>query len=152
MIKMERRSIPVMRKIRGAGQDTVKAVRGAMFDSGHDLIKSANTAVLREFKTGRVYKIRTKGGSRRTHRASGPGQSHANLSGMLRRSLQFQLHGTKSIEFGYGASKSNAPDYAEFLEGGTSKMAARPTLENALDREESTIINNFERNIDRVYK
>lgn len=152
MIKLESRSIPVMRKIRGAGQETVKAVRGAMFDSGHDLIKSANTAVLREVKTGRIYKVKTRGGRRRTHRASGAGQSHANLSGTLRRSLQFQLHGIKAIEFGYGASRSNAPEYAEFLEGGTSKMAARPTLENALNREESTIINNFERNLDRVFK
>lgn len=152
MITTDYRSKQVVAKISRSDREAVKAVRGSMFDSGHDLIKSANTAVLKEFKTGKTYVVKTRGGMRKRHRASGPGQSHANLSGRLRKTLQFQLHGTKTIEFGYGASKRDAPDYAEFVEGGTSRMGARPTLNNALDRESATIENNFSRGFDKVYQ
>ena len=41
------------------------------------------------------------------------------------------------MEFGYGVAAklgAEAPHYDEYVEFGTSKMAARPSLRNALDK------------------
>ena len=108
-----------------------RASRQAWFVLGKDLKAEANRAILAKNKTGRVYIIRSAGGRRR-HRASAPGQSHANLTGELRRSLSWRVFGHDSMDFGYGA-RGGAPRYAKFVELGTTRMDPRPTLQNALD-------------------
>lgn len=56
-----------------------------------------------------------------SHTSSAPGQSPANWTGKLLRSIKIQK--TKGMAFVYITAK-----YAEFLEFGTSKMRARPFI------------------------
>ena len=71
----------------------------------------------------------------------------------LRRSLSFQLRGSSEIEFGYGVSSGKeAPDYARFVEFGTTKMKARPSLLNALNAEQGNMTQHFVSGIDKEFK
>ena len=143
----------VIGKIAGIERLTKRGMRQAMFRVGQGLVQQASTEIIRKPKSGRTYKIRTRSGRRRRHVASAPGETHANLTGAARRSLSFQLHGTSQIEFGYGASAgTDAPDYVGFLEFGTRKMKARPSLQNAIRAEEARIVQHFEREIRKQFK
>lgn len=114
---------------------TKRSIRHGFFEMAKDLRTTANKEILRrDTKTGRVYIIRSKKtGRRRKHRASAPGETHANLSGALRRSLGWIVYDWRGIEFGYGTSaRKPAPPYSKMLEFGTRGMAARPSLRNAI--------------------
>ncbi len=113
---------------------TRRGIRQFWFILGKSLLKSFNAAVLQKPRSGRVYRIR-RGKTRRRHIASRPGESPANISGNYRRSAGFQIRGANEMQFGAGA------EYAGFLENGTSKMAARPGLGNAVkDTEGESLI------------
>ena len=109
---------------------TQRAIRQGFFQLGRDLKDTANKEILRKPKSGHVYIVRGLGSSRRRHVASAPGETHANLTGKLRRSLDWQVRGSTEMEFGYMAGV--IPEYAPFVEFGTSRMAARPSLGNAV--------------------
>jgi len=117
----------VYAKIENLGKITSRSIRQGFFMLGKDLKRTANKNILSKPKGGKVYIARTRSGRRRRHRASAPGESHANRSGMLRRSLGWKVNGSKSMEFGYGVDKP-APDYGKFVEDGTFKMKPRPSL------------------------
>lgn len=112
---------------------TRQAIRQGFFKLGNDLKKTANANILSRPKGGEVYVTRGPSGRRRRHRASAPDETHANRSGKLRRSLGYKIGGTSTLEFGYGVDKP-APDYGEFVEFGTSRMAPRPTLQIAINQ------------------
>ena len=122
----------VFLKLSRASRLTEFGIRKAWFAVGKDLIASANKAVLKRPRQGRVYIVRSPSGRRRRHRASRPGESHANLTGQLRKSIQWKVRG-RDLDFGYGIAKANAPPYAQFVENGTTRMEARPTLLNAIN-------------------
>jgi len=148
-IRITPSSKDVIARIRGMKKLTREAVRAASFTNGHGLIKATSQQILAKPKGGKVYVRRDAAGRRRRHRASAPGETHANMSGRLRRSLSFKIHGISSIEFGYGVSSGDAPDYAQFVEDGTSRMAARPSLFNGIKSQRRNIQNNFQREIDK---
>ena len=85
-----------------------------------------------------------KGGMAHTfHRASAPGEAPATDTGALLRSvvLKSEKGGLTmfiGVSFGSGGAKvtgESAPiEYAKFLEYGTSKIAARPFVKPALDK------------------
>lgn len=132
---------------------TKQGVRRGMFRAGQALKSEANRAILKDAKTGVVYMRRTRSGRRRRHQASAPGETHANMTGTLRRSLSFQLKGTKDIEFGYGVSSGKeAPKYAKFVEFGTRNMKPRPTLKNALNKEQGNLAQHFNNEIRAAIK
>lgn len=136
----------VIKKLIGLDNLVKQGIRQGMFDSGDGLIRSASTEILRKPKSGRTYLISDKGGRRRRHVASAPGETHANLTGAARRSLSYQIKGTTSFEFGYGVSSGkDAPDYVEKLEG------TRPSLQNAIRDEEQNMVQHFERQILRQF-
>jgi len=123
-------------RLYGIQEATRRAIRQSWFTVGKDLQAEANHEILKGRKTGRLYSVKGSRGRSRRHRASAPGETHANLSGRLRRSISWKVHGTDSMDFGYGVSttQSNAaPDYASFVEFGTSRMDARPSLKNAIN-------------------
>ncbi len=135
-------------RIEGIEKLTRRGLRRGMSRAGQSLIAQANREILKGPKTGIIYIRRIAGGRRRRHQSSAPGQSHANLTGTLRRSLSFQKHGTRALEFGYGVSSGkDAPDYAKFVEFGTTKMKARPSLKNALNSQQGNLTQHFEREI-----
>ena len=105
---------------------TRMGIRRFWFSLGKTLTKSFNKAVLAKPRSGRVYKVR-RGKVTRRHTASLPGETPANLSGNYRKSIGYQIRGTMEMQFG------NRAEYAGFLENGTSRMAERPGLGNAVD-------------------
>jgi len=117
--------------IKRSGRITAAAVRRAWFEFAGDLHREANKEILAKNKTGRVYWIRTRGGRRRRHIASAPGQTHANRTGRLRKALSWRVRGVVGLDFGYGIAASS-PKYASFVEFGTRKMEARPSIGNAV--------------------
>lgn len=121
---------------------TRAGVRYGAWQAGNILKRNTRADILRKPKSGKTYVTRNRAGARRRHVASAPGETHANQSGALRRSLGFEVRG-KELEFGY----YNAPDYAPFVEEGTRKMAPRPSLRNNIQRSERDITNAIEHGI-----
>ena len=137
----------VMMNIKNIHKLTESAVKKAAYTSSRGLMKTTEKEILRKPKGGQVYYFRDRFGRRRRHVASAPGETHANMTGKLRRSLSFKVN-PNQIEFGYGVDKNDAPFYGEFVEFGTSKMAPRPSLLNGINAERRNFQNNFEREIE----
>ena len=85
--------------------------------AGQVLVRTAQQGILTGPKTGRMY------GS---HQASAPGEYAANRTGNLLGSVDYEVSGANFLRFGVGAA------YGVFLELGTSRMAPRPNLGNAV--------------------
>lgn len=135
-------------RIEDMAKRTRSGLRQGMFKAGQALRSEANREILKGIKTGIIYTRRTSSGRRRRHQSSAAGQTHANLSGELRRSLSFQLRGASEIEFGYGVSSGReAPDHAKWVEFGTSRMKARPSLRNAIRAQQGNLTQFFENGI-----
>ena len=73
-----------------------------------------------------------------SHTSSAPGQSPANLTGELLKSIKVQK--TKGMSFVYITAK-----YAQFLEFGTSKMRARPFIIPAFLKTKKMILDRLKR-------
>ena len=140
----------VFKKIQKLDGLTKRAIRQGFFSLGKALRSTANRQILAKDKTGKIYRVRGPSGRRRRHRASAPGQSHANIRGTLRKSIGWKVRGASELEFGYGVNKNDAPPYAEFVEFGTRRMAARPSLQNGIKAERRNFQNNFEREIGKL--
>lgn len=127
-----------LRRIIGLKPIFRRAARHSFFELGQALKKESDNQVLRTPKTGRVYFIRTRG-RRRRHVSSAPGESHANRSGRLRRSIGWQVSGFNELRFGYGVGGEKLPPYAEApwgsVEEGTKggQMEPRPTIQNTVE-------------------
>lgn len=133
-------------KIEGTQRLTRKAIRQTWFAVGKDLEATASREILRHPKRGRVYIIRTRGGRRRRHVASAPGESHANISGRTRRSIGWKVQGVSTMQFGYGVATtgSTAPTkHGPFLEFGTDRMDPRPSLKNSIDANQRNVETHF---------
>lgn len=130
---------------------TREGIRWAFFEIGRDLKETANTDILKRPKGGRIYIIRGKSGRGRRHVASAPGESHANLTGKLRRSIGWRVRGDTMLRFGYGLQET-APNYTLFVEKGTSKMAARPSLKNSINKNLRNAEVHFARSLNRRFE
>jgi hypothetical protein len=117
-------SVVAARWSRGLSRAGSMAVRKSWFELGHKLKSDAQDSILNGKKTGRVYLIR-RGRTRRRHQASRSGESPANLSGALRRGINFKINGSDSMRFGY----SDKTPYGLWLELGTELIAPRPNIE-----------------------
>lgn len=115
--------------IEGINEQTRRSVRRAFYFAGKDITDSARNSILRKPKSGKTYIIR-KDGRRFNHKASAPGEAPANLSGTLRRSIDFKVQGWSELEVG-----ADTP-YARRLELGGGNIEARPYLIAAIEEEE----------------
>jgi len=122
---------------------TKRASRQAFYKIGKDLLADSRASILERPKTGRTYVI-YRNGRRRTHIASAPEEAPANLTGQLRRSIDFLVHGGGN-EMEFGAET----DYARALELGNPKgnLEPRPYLRPSIDGNNRNIIAHFEREI-----
>ncbi len=132
----------IFRGLEDAVTGTERAVRHAWFGLARDMADRASAEILRKPKSGRLYIRRDKAGRRRRHRASAPGETHANRTGELRKSIGWNVHGSIELTFGYGIT-GNSPVYDEFVEFGTSKMEPRPSLENAINFAQAHFVMRF---------
>lgn len=116
-----------------------RGIRKGFYAVGSQLNHTARSQML-EKKSGELYRVP---GRRRKVRASAPGESPANRTKKLRRSLGFQVSGADSMQFGAGG-RSSGVEYATYLEEGTPFMQPRPLLGNAVNANEATIQNLFQ--------
>lgn len=99
---------------------------GQTLKRGANLVRNdAVDSILRGSPSGRSYE---KYDPRRTHTASAPNQPPASDTGFLVNNIIWKMAGKFEAEV-----QSNAP-YSIPLEFGTSKMAARPFLQPALEK------------------
>jgi hypothetical protein len=112
-----------------------QGIRRGFFRLGKRLDKDARRGINRGRKTGVRRRVTTRTGRRRWHIASAPGESHANVTFKLRDSLGWKVRGFERMDFGYGVAtqwRKRAPRYASYVEEGTARMAARPSIQNAI--------------------
>lgn len=147
-VRISRNSRKSVLRVQGLKHLTKEAVEYGSYVSGRGLVKATSADILRKPKKGRTYVRRDRLGRRRRHVASAPGETHANMTGKLRRSLQFVVRGSRELKFGYGAQRNDAPDYAD-IENGLGKVSPRPSLRNNIKAERRNMINNYEREIRR---
>lgn len=102
-------------------------VKGAN-DVRNTAVKSINT----HQSSGITYE---KYNPRRTHTASTAGNPPNTDTGYLAGNIHVVIDGDK-----HGASVESRADYSEALEFGTSKMAARPFMQPALEENRRNII------------
>lgn len=131
------------------------AIRSNWFDLGRDLKNEANKEIKRRPKSGITYFIRMKGGRYKRHVASAPGETHANLTGRLRRSVSWKVHGFARMVFGYGfatTAGNKAPEYDTFVEDGTKNAKPRPSIGNAVKAIRRTATVGFRQQIMKEFK
>lgn len=133
-----RQNIQAIKSLKDAPKATRRGIRRGFYFFGKDLATDAKGYILKGPKTGKLYKVR---GRKKRHRASGPGESPANLTGALRKSVDYQVQGSDEMEFGAGT------DYAAFTELGTKNMEERPYLIRAIKNNERNAEKHFEREI-----
>ncbi len=127
----------VRRHIRNLDRLLIRGVRQGFFQVGSLLKKTAQEQMMEKPKHGRLYRIR-RGSKIRNHIASASGETPANRSGELRKSIGFESAGLV-LQFGAGGRDSGV-GYAKFLEDGTDKMLPRPLLRNAVHTQEGAIM------------
>ncbi len=108
-------------------------IRRAGYLVGRDMVAFAKDKMKERPKTG-VTRLIRRGKIRRNHTASNanisPPEFPASLSGDLWRSLAFKVRGSKQLEFGAGAQKSNIGNafrYARIQELGGQAGRGRKT-------------------------
>jgi len=112
---------------------TRRALRQGLYRIGQGLERQVKADILVKPKSGRTYMIKTRSGRWRRHIASAPGETIANRTGAYRKSVGFKVHGQSKVEFGAGVH------YAGFLENGTPRMEARPSLNNTIKARRRTM-------------
>lgn len=119
-------------------------IEKALWHSGKDIQGEFNRQVLAKNKTGRLYIRRTRGGAKRKHRASAPGETPANRTGAYRKAFSFNVDGAHQLKVGIAAVDNGSDGkYPLYLEVGTSRMKPRPGLRNAVSASERSIIRNL---------
>lgn len=122
-------------KLDKATADIQKAVAveldKALYASAQQVVTEAKKSVLEGGKSGRVYKRRTV-----IHQASAPGEAPASDTGRLVNSLHAEAGQGEALAIAGGSSVV----YANMLEFGTSKMAARPFMFPAFEKSKAWIM------------
>lgn len=111
-------------------------MRQGLYKFGSLLRDDIRIEILKKPKSGKEYLVR-RGGRRFRHIAAADGETPANISGKLRRSVDFKVSGANEMQFGY----DNSVDYGKYLEQGTRKMGAKPGLLNSINKNQVRGVN-----------
>ena len=93
-------------------------------------LRSAALKVLSGHRNGRTYRVPY---TQANYRASAPGEAPAARTGTLKNSWGIIAMGSAALGRYSSGIQTNVP-YAELLENGTSRMAARPFREKIIQR------------------
>lgn len=130
--------------------ELTKAIRQGFYVSGKQLVSDLNKD-MKAPKSGRKYKVYKGVGGKlskpRLHTASAPSQTPAVITGRFRKSVDFKVRGNRELEFG---ANQSAPNYAEFLEKGTSKMEAREPFKRTVLKNKERIKSNIDTQIKKA--
>jgi hypothetical protein len=124
--------------------ELTKAIRQGFYTSGKQLVEDLNKD-MKAPKSGRAYKVYRGVSGKLTkpkiHIASAPSETPAIITGKFRKSVDFAVRGNRTLEFG---ANQSAPEYAEFLEKGTSKMEAREPFKRTVLKLKDKIKSNID--------
>lgn len=134
-----------LRFLREMPNELTIAIRQGFHTSGMQLVKDLNKD-MKAPKSGRTYKVKVgiRGGKLkkpRLHTASAPNETPAVITGKFRKSVDFAVRGNRTLEFG---ANEFAPEYAVFLEKGTSKMQAREPFKRTVVKLKDKIRSNID--------
>jgi HK97 gp10 family phage protein len=118
----------------------VKNAQRACFKAANLVKNEAQKSILAGNKTGPVV---TRYNPKRTIAISAPGEPPASDTGFLASNITSEVRTVQGNQV-FGIVRSTAP-YSAFLEFGTTKMAARPFLQPALDKSANKIKRIFEK-------
>ena len=125
---MTRVSVRVVRKknmLDKYEKGALNGIRRAVALGAVNVQREAVKSIQEGGKSGVVYQ---KYNPRRVHQASAAGEPPASDTGLLASNISLDIDPD-----GLGASVDSRADYSSFLEFGTSKMAARPFMQPALE-------------------
>lgn len=122
---IEPKSLMFLKNIVDHDHKMRQSCRLAFYHIGKENVRITRDLIKKGPKTGRLYRI---AGRKRRHRASAPGEPPANLTGRLRRGVNFVVKGTDQMQFG------DTVFYGFYLERGTRKMRPRPHLKPAITK------------------
>lgn len=125
-------------------------IEKAWWRSGKDIHAEFNRQVLAKNKTGRLYVRRIKGGARRRHIASAPGETPANRTGAYRKGFDFSVDGAHQLAVGVAGATDRPKGVPLWLEVGTRRMKPRPGLANSIRASERNIIRNLSGGIEEA--
>ena len=132
--------------------ELTKAIRQGFYTSGKQLVADLNKD-MKAPKSGRAYKVyRGVSGKLKKpkiHVASAPSETPAIITGKFRKSVDFAVRGNRTLEFG---ANQSAPEYAEFLEKGTSKMEAREPFKRTVIKLKDKIKSNIDIQLKKALK
>ena len=117
--------------IRATVKDQVAKINRQALSRGTRAVNAMRNAELEALKGQRSGKVYRKPHSKATYTASAPGEPPARRTGNLRMHWNGQVKGENASDGGTVviAELESQEPYAEHLEHGTSKMAARPFSE-----------------------
>ncbi len=115
------------RRLRAIGRLAEVTVRRAIVESAMRIEREAKASIRRNPRRGAAY---VRHDPERRRRASAPGDAPATDTGALARKLTHVIDAD-----GLGASVESRAAYSRFLEFGTARMAARPFLRPAFERQ-----------------
>lgn len=139
-IKASGRNAKVLLPIEHGQKNTELGIKNGLYDMG---------VIVRRYLRKEIRRKDTKSGvkySNLPNQSSAAGEFPANQSGDLAKSAGFSVRGTRQMEFGTDT------DYAEYLEDGTSKMAARPHVKRTANEKEGEFAQVLQNSIDRANK
>lgn len=105
--------------------DTPEAIKRKVAECSSSIVERIVSRITAP-KSGRAYR-RRRGGRTVMHIASAPGEAPASDTGALLGSIQLDLSNPLHAVISIGA------EYAELLEKGTRRMAARPYVEVSVE-------------------
>ena len=118
----------------------VRNAQKACFKAANLVKNEAQKSILQGAKTGPTV---TRYNPKRTIAISAPGEPPASDTGFLANNITSEVR-TEQGNRVFGVVRSTAP-YSAFLEFGTTKMAARPFLQPALNKSANKIKRIFEK-------
>ena len=130
---MARVKVSVISKNRSAEvlQDYTSDAKQLVGEAANLVRNTAVESIVQGAKSGVTYR---KYNPRRVHTASAAGEAPASDTGYLVNNIFVNIDAD-----GFGASVESRADYSSFLEFGTTKMAARPFMQPALEENRSKI-------------
>jgi hypothetical protein len=140
--------INISEEIELAPRRVKKAVSDSMHEIGDRLVTKSKEYIDSDDKNGRVYRVKIRR-SIVNHQSSAPGESPANMTGKLKKSVRYTYSGSRNLYFKAGNSKVR---YARALELGDPlrKLAKRPYMIKAIDSLRNTNYNIIADNINKV--
>ena len=123
----------IIRKGKRKDVDYEPQVRQLIGRAGNLVRNTAVSSINQGAKSGVLYE---KYNPRRTHKASAAGEPPATDTGFLVNNITIVMD---IADKGLSANVESRADYSSFLEFGTSKMAARPFMQPALEENKPKI-------------